>query len=289
VETRLWWRKQRQASLERILSRRQVDLIHMHGLDFYEYKLPGNVPVLVTLHLPVSWYPKEIWGRYAGMVRFQCVSETQRLSCPAELRDAPVILNGVAPPASLEKKSDYAMTLGRICPEKNQHEALEAGYLAGVRVLVGGQVFPYQDHRTYFYKEVMPLLRQHGPMVQHEFLGPLAPLRKQELLARARCLLHPTLAPETSSLVAMEALAAGTPVIAYPSGALTEIVDEGVTGFLVRNVEEMAAAIARVREIRPENCRAAARERFSREQMIQGYFQLYAEMTRGRVPERQYA
>jgi glycosyltransferase involved in cell wall biosynthesis len=217
------------------------------------------------------------------------VSETQRRSCPPELRDSPVILNGVALPACLESKSDFALTLGRICPEKNQHEALEAGSLAGVRVLLGGQVFPYQDHRTYFYERIVPLLNGHDSGMLHEFLGPLAPLRKQQLLGAARCLLHPTLAPESSSLVAMEALAAGTPVIAYPSGALPEIVDDGVTGFLVHNVEEMASAMNRVDEIRPEDCRDVARQRFSRERMIQDYFQLYSVMTEGAVREKCHA
>jgi glycosyltransferase involved in cell wall biosynthesis len=289
AHSRLWCAEQRQACLDRILSEHDVDLIHMHGLDFHEYKLPPDIPVLVTLHLPVSWYPREIWSRYSGKVQFQCVSETQRRSCPPELRDSSVILNGVALPAYLKSKSDFALTLGRICPEKNQHEALEAGSLAGVRVLLGGQVFPYQDHRTYFYERIMPLLNGDDSGVPHEFLGPINPLRKQQLLGAARCLLHPTLAPETSSLVAMEALAAGTPVIAYPSGALPEIVDDGVTGFLVHNVEEMASAMNRVDEIRPEDCRAAARQRFSRERMIQHYFQLYSVMTEGAVREKRYA
>ncbi|HET7102249.1 MAG TPA: glycosyltransferase [Terriglobia bacterium] len=288
ADSRRWSCKQRQACFDRILSQYEVDLIHMHGLDFYEYKLPPEIPVLVTLHLPVSWYPQEIWSRCSGSIQFQCVSETQRRSCPPELRDAPIILNGVALPACTESKSDFGLALGRICPEKNQHEALEAGSLAGVRVLLGGQVFPYQDHRTYFYERIMPLLNGHEPMV-HEFLGPLAPLRKQQLLGQAQCLLHPTLAPETSSLVAMEALAAGTPVIAYPSGALPEIVDDGVTGFLVHDVEEMAIAIDHVDQIRPEDCRAAARQRFSRERMIQDYFQLYSVMTEETVQERRYA
>lgn len=289
ADSRRWCARQRQACLDRILSLYDVDLVHMHGMDFYEYKLPREIPVLVTLHLPVSWYPGEIWSRYSGPVQFQCVSERQRRSCPPALRDCPVILNGVALPAFIESKSDFAIAIGRICPEKNQHEALEAGSLAGVRVLLGGQVFPYQDHRAYFYEQIVPLLGNHGLAIQHEFLGPLPSLRKLQLLGEAKCLLHPTLAPETSSLVTMEALAAGTPVIAYPSGALPEIVDDGVTGFLVHNVEEMAAAIHRAREIRPEDCRAAARQRFSRERMIQEYFQLYSAMTAEAPREKRYA
>lgn len=289
ADRELWWKKQRQRDLDRILATNEVDLIHMHGLDFHEYKLPPEIPVLITLHLPISWYPPDIWSRYAANVQFQCVSETQRLSCPAELAESPVILSGVVLPAWTEKKAEFAMALGRICPEKNQHEALEAGSLAGLRVLLGGQVFPYQEHRTYFQERILPRLGGQGAGIKHEFLGPLAPVRKWQLLAEAKCLLHPTLAPETSSLVAMEAMAAGTPVVAYPSGALPEIIDDGFTGFLVDNVEDMAEAIDHIQELKPEDCRAVARERFSRERMIQEYFLLYSAMTRREMREKRCA
>ena len=78
----------------------------------------------------------------------------------------------------------------------------------------------------------------------------------------------------------MEALSVGTPVIAYRSGALTEIVEDGVTGFFVDNVEEMADAIQRIEQIRPEDCRAAAERRFSRDRMVRDYFDLYGAMVR---------
>jgi glycosyltransferase involved in cell wall biosynthesis len=87
--------------------------------------------------------------------------------------------------------------------------------------------------------------------------------------------LVPSLAPETSSLVAMEALACGTPVIAFPAGALAEIVEHGRTGFLVRDIGEMAAAIGRSEAIDPETCRAAARTRFSRDRMVEAYVARY--------------
>ncbi|MGH9587659.1 MAG: glycosyltransferase [Acidobacteriaceae bacterium] len=280
ADSKLWWKKQRQLELNHILATQEIDLIHMHGLDFHEYRLPADIPVLVTLHLPISWYPREIWSRYHANVQFQCVSDTQRLSCPSEFADIPVIRNGVVLPGSTERKSEFALVLGRICPEKNQHAALDAGSLAGVRVLLGGQVFPYQEHRAYFQEQIVPRLGPRESGIEHQFLGPLAPLKKQQLLMEAKCLLHPTLAPETSSLVAMEAMAAGTPVIAYPSGALPEIIDTGVTGFLVDNVEDMATAIDHVEELRPEDCRSVAREKFSRERMIQDYFRLYAAITK---------
>lgn len=273
-----------QSALDRVLATHRVDLVHMHGFDFHQYQLPSNIPVLVTLHLPIAWYPRSITA-LSENVRLQCVSESQRRSCPPELQKIPVIANGIAlPPLQSSIKSNFALVLGRICPEKNQHAALEAGSRAGVKVLLGGRVYPYPEHKQYFQQQVEPLLRNG-----HEFLGPLSPERKFDLLSQASCLLHPTLAPETSSLVAMEALAAGTPVIAFRSGALPEIVDHGITGFLVSNQEEMAAAIGQVRTIRPTDCRAAAEQRFSRERMVREYFDLYRSLVHHSIAETAHA
>ena len=243
----------------------------------HEYRLPLHIPTVVTLHLPIAWYPREIWSRYAGRVQFCCVSESQRKSIPLQLRDVPVIENGVdIPPVfAPENKGGDALVIGRICPEKNAHAALEAATLAHTRVLLIGQVFAYREHQTYFRDKVLPLLAAPRAGVQHQFLGPVHPGRCWELLSRAKCLLHPTLAPETSSLVAMEALAVGTPVIAYRRGALPEIVEHGVTGYLVESAEEMAGAIQHIDALSPAECRRIADKRFGRERMVQRYLQLY--------------
>ena len=286
---RRWSRDQFQAAIDRALFLHRVDLIHMHGLDFHEYNLPADIPVLVTLHLPIGWYPQDIWTRYGPNVQFQCVSRSQRASCPPDLQDLPVVENGVALPGAIEKTGDFAIALGRICPEKNMHVALEAGSLAGTRVLLGGHVFPYPSHIQYFGEKIQPLLGGDDGSSGHAFLGLLLPKRKHHLLAQAKCLLHPTLAPETSSLVAMESLAAGTPVIAYRSGALPDIVEDGVTGFLVGSVEEMAAAIRKAHTINPAVCRTVAELRFSKERMVQDYFHLYRELIGVRQLENLYA
>jgi glycosyltransferase involved in cell wall biosynthesis len=269
-------RAQVQAAIDAALaSWPAVDLIHMHGMDLAGYSLPGDVPVLMTLHLPISWYAKGVFDAAGANVHFCCVSQSQRAGAPQRLREAIVVENGVPlPPFSPDApRENFALVMGRICPEKNQHAALEAGNRAGLPVYLGGQVFPYREHREYFDSCIQPLLGGSNP--GHRFLGPLTAEHKQELLGRARCLLHPTLAPETSSLVAMEAMAAGSPVIAYGSGALPEIVEHGRTGFLVDSVQGMAAAIGDLDRISPRDCRAAAEQRFSRDRMVAGYFDLY--------------
>ena len=276
---RRWHRWRFQAAIDRALSKHRVDLIHMHGVDFDQHVLPPDIPILVTLHVPIDWYRPEAWVTFGDRAQFQCVSAAQRSTCSA-LADVPVIENGVSLPAIRldREREDFALALGRICPEKNVHEALEAGTRAGTRVLVGGHIFPHREDGEYFSEKVQPLLNQDA--VTHRFLGPIETERRLRLIARAKCLLLSSRASETTSLTAMEALSVGTPVIAYRSGALTEIVEDGVTGFFVDNVEEMADAIKRIEQIRPEDCRAAAERRFSRDRMVRDYFDLYGAMVR---------
>lgn len=291
---RIWVRKRFQAAIDRAIGAHPVDLVHMHGLDFADYILPRNLPVLATLHLPVSWYGEALSSAAARRASLCCVSESQRRTCPRGLGPVAVVQNGVEiPPLPPRRERDnFALVLGRICAEKNAHEALEAGTLAGTPVYVAGRVFPYAEHQRYFKEKLQPLLQDSADSsapVRHRFLGPIDAQRRTALLSRAKCLLHPTLAPETSSLVAMEALAAGTPVIAYRSGALPEIVTDGVTGFLVESAEQMAQAIGRVHLISPDACRAEALRRFSRARMVDDYRQLYAQILADLDQARRYA
>lgn len=264
-----------QANIDRAFANHAIDLVHMHGIDFHRYRIPAGVAVLVTLHLPPSWYPVEIW-RLPSNYQMQCVSETQRLACPEAIREhLPVIENGVAlPPADkLPTRRNYAVMLARICPEKNLHEGMDAARLAGVPVLLAGEAFPYAEHLQYLHEQIEPRLGEGARL-----LGPVGGAEKTRLLARARCLLLPTTAPETSSLAAMEAFAVGTPVVAYRSGAIPEIVEDGRTGFLVDDVSGMAAAIERVGEIDPAECRRVVASRFPLSRMVQGYTELYGQM-----------
>lgn len=256
--------------IRRVLSARTVDVVHMHGLDFERYLPEPGVPVIATLHLPPSWYAPEVFRLERPGTRLVCVSQSQRRACPPGA-EVDVIENGIAVErlAARVRKRDFVLALGRICPEKGFHLALEAAARAGVPLLLGGEVYPYPEHETYFEREIRPRLR-HA-----RYLGPLGWERKRRLMAAARAVLVPSLAPETSSLVAMEALASGTPVIALPNGALPEIVDHGRTGFLVSDVAGMAAAIRRVCGIDPETCRREACERFPAGRMIEQYVETY--------------
>ncbi len=263
-------------AIRRALDQGDVDLIHMHGVDFYEYLPDTTTPILVTLHLPLCWYPAHAFERQGRPIVFQCVSSAQRATMPLLAEHFPVVPNGV-PIHALKlrgyRRRTFALSLGRICPEKGFHHALDAARLAGVPLLFGGRVFPYPAHEEYFAREIVPRLSE-----TRRYVGPAGFKKKRRLLTSACGLLVPSLAPETSSLVAMEALACGTPVIAFPSGALPEIVEDGRTGFLVESTEEMGAALKEVGRIDPAACREAAERRFSLQLMVQGYFTLYREI-----------
>jgi glycosyltransferase involved in cell wall biosynthesis len=235
----------------------------------------------VTLHLPPEWYPPAIFELERPRTFLHCVSAAQRARCPKGVRLLPDVPNGVALDALAARhaKRRFALALGRICPEKGFHIALDAAKRAGVPLLLAGQTFPYEAHETYFAREIAPRLDR-----SRRFLGPIELVRKRRLLTAAQCLLLPSLAPETSSLVAMEALACGTPVVAFRAGALPEIVEHGRTGFLVDDEGAMTDAIHAATRIDPEFCRAAARQRFSLDHTIERYFARYRVLaSHGRV------
>jgi glycosyltransferase involved in cell wall biosynthesis len=251
----------------------EADVIHLHGIDFPAYLPPPGPPVLVTLHLPPDWYPQNALSPQRPRTWFNCVSRSQERACPPGARLVPFIPNGVPVEALTPGRHacrGYALMLGRVCPEKGQHLALQAAHAAGITLLLAGGVFPYLEHRAYFRDKVRPLLDR-----RRRFLGPVGFARKRRLLASARCLLVPSLAAETSSLVAMEALACGTPVIAFPAGALPDIVEHGRTGLLVESMAEMATAIAAMDRIDRAACRQAAVARFAEEGMTAAYLALH--------------
>lgn len=254
---------------DQALSRFPIDVVHMHGVDFHRHLPRTSRPVLVTLHLPREFYPAEM-PRLPNLL-YHCVSSSQRRTWNG-LNLLPDIENGVPVEefAFRARKRTFALALGRICPEKGFHLAIEAAKRAATPLILAGQVFPYAEHERYFQEEIAPRLD-----TLRRFIGPLGLVRKRRWLAAARCLLIPSLVAETSSLAAMEALASGTAVIAFRAGALNEIVEQGRTGFLVDDVQEMAEAIRHARTIDPAVCRRASVERFAADRMTRRYLELY--------------
>ena len=254
------------------------DLVHDKSGFFWSHVRRVSNPVLATLHLPRLFYDDALFRDVPRNVYFNCVSGSQAQS----FRELPgfvgVVPNGIA----LERfrlrsvKEDYVLWMGRICPEKAPHLAMDAAERAGVRLIMAGHVYPFSWHQLYFDQEIGPRLERMAEQVR--WVKAPSFEEKTNLLSSAKALLLPTLAPETSSLVAMEAMACGTPVIAFPNGALPEIVENGVTGIFVSDVPRMASAIVEAASLSPAAARRMAEERFSSMTMAEGYESLYSEI-----------
>src|SRR6266550_904751 len=229
-------------TLQKVLARFAVDVVHLHGLDFLDYLPPAGVPVVLTLHLPPSWYPEDALRLDRPETYLVCVSQSQARECPPHARIEQVIENGV----SLErfhpekKKGKYALAMGRICPEKGIHLALDAASAAGLPLFLAGTAFGYRSHQSYFEDAIRPRLRDG-----HRFLG------------------------------AMEALACDTPVVAFRVGALCDLIEDGRTGFLVDTVTDLPDAMRASQKLDPAACRREAELRFSFEIMQTKYMDLY--------------
>ena len=267
--------------IEAVQRSTRIDLVHMHGVYFFRALPERGVPVLATLHLPPSWYPGEVFSPARERTYLNCVSRSQFDACPDHRAIVATIPNGVdavsRPPHA---RRNFCLAMGRICEEKGFHLAIDAAVAADMPLLIAGRVYPYEAHRRYFDAAIAPRLSKRV-----RFLGAVAGARKRRLLAAARCVLIPSLVAETSSLVAMEALACGTPVIAFRSGALPEIVEHGRSGFVVDSPQQMAEAIRTVGAIDHEVCRDAARDRFDAGRMAAEYLKLYERLIekRGQV------
>jgi len=173
-------------------------------------------------------------------------------------------------------KEDYLLWLGRICEEKGTHIALDVAEKSGLPIVIAGSVYPLAYHRDYFQNAIVPRLKRMGTRAL--FVQSPTFAKKVKLLQNAKAVLIASTAEETSSLVAMEASACGTPVIAFKRGALPEVVDHGNTGMLVKSEDQMLAAISEVNRIRSEVCRHHAEKHFSAKRMADDYQRMYAKV-----------
>jgi glycosyltransferase involved in cell wall biosynthesis len=258
------------------------DLIHDHSGSFWKRAAEVDTHVLATLHLPRSFYPAESFNRVPPNVSFNCVSGSQARTF-ADLESlAGVVPNGIALDyfESINGIADQSrqglLWLGRICEEKAPHLALDIAERTQMPITLAGQIYPFSYHQQYFEREVAPRLRS---IPNARFISAPPAELKRRLLREAQALLITSLAEETSSLVAMEAAASGTPVVAFRRGALREVVREGVTGFLVEDVSQAVSALRQVGSIRPALCVQHAQENFSAVKMAERYSQLYERLT----------
>ncbi len=257
----------------------QYDVIHFH-IDVLQFPLCRKleVPHLTTLHgrldLPDL---KPLYQEFRDMPVVS-ISDSQRTPLPMA-RWVGTVPHGL--PADLytfqSRPGDYLAFLGRIAPEKGPEEAIRIAIRAGMPLKIAAKVDAVD--RAYFVERVEPLLRH--PLV--EFVGEVDERGKNALLGGARALLFPIEWPEPFGLVMIEAMACGTPVIAYRHGSVPEIVHDGVNGYIVDSVDAAVAALDRIEAIDRARCRACFEERFTAERMARDYVRRYRELTAQRL------
>jgi glycosyltransferase involved in cell wall biosynthesis len=248
------------------------DIIHNHAGELaMAMSHLVDVPILSTMHCLITPDTQFIWDRYRGW--YNTISHAERRAMPP-VRGGTycgVVHNGIDVESFPyeERKEDYLLFLACMAPVKGTHLAIEAARRLGKRLIIAAKVD--RADRQYFHDIVEPLI--DGDLIQ--FVGEVDGTLKRKLYAGAYCLLVPICWEEPFGLVMAEAMACGTPVIAFARGAATELVVDGETGFLVHDVDGMVKAVRRVDRIDPRRCRRHVEENFSARRMAEGYLALY--------------
>jgi glycosyltransferase involved in cell wall biosynthesis len=263
---------------------RPFQVIHDHCMVSLSMADRVEPPLVHTVHGPFDEDTTPFYayqGRKGGLV---CVSHAQANMAPEQAHVCGVVHNPVdvhSFPVGYVKE-DWLLWLGRMVPEKGPQRAIRVARAVGRPLVLAGNVQP--RYERFFADEIQP----HIDDVNVRYVGEVGGARKQRLFADAFAFLMPISWPEPFGMVMVEALAAGTPVVAFRQGAAPEIVEHGRCGFLVDDEDEMAAMVNRCGELKPEDCRASA-ERFSPERVAAGYEAIYHDALAGGVEARRAA
>jgi glycosyltransferase involved in cell wall biosynthesis len=268
----------------------RFDLLHFH-IDYLHFPLTQHRawPHLTTLHGRLDLPELGPLYRQFPAQPVVSISDYQRTPLPFA-NWVGTVYHGL-PPDLHHYRADpgqYLVFLGRIAPEQRPDLAIEIARLAGMDLKIAAKVD--RADRDYYEQVIRPLLRSAGPHA--EFIGEVGGQDKDELLGNACALLFPIDWPEPFGLVMIEAMACGTPVIAYRKGSVPEVLQDGVTGFIVDGVDEAVRAVGRVADLRRSECRRVFEERFSASRMARDYLKVYRrvlERPDGRAPRQRAA
>lgn len=260
------------AMLEQVVRRSdEFDVVHFHT-DYQGFPFARRLACahVTTLHWRLDIPGLDLLYHAFDDLPLVSISNAQRAPLPRANWLA-TVYHGmpVGAPRFNGQTGDYLAFLGRIAPHKRPDLAIEIAARAGVPLKIAAKID--NGDRSYYEGNIESLMRQ--PHV--DYLGELSDRDKHALLAGARALLFPIDWPEPFGLVLIEALACGTPVIAYRRGSVPEIVEDGRTGFIVDDVDGAVRAVARLSEIDRVQCRAAFEARFSAERMVADYQRVY--------------
>lgn len=269
--------------IEEVLRRaEEFDFIHFH-VDYLHFPASSRqrVPHVTTLHGRLDL--PDLVPLYQTFPEMPVVSISNAQREPlAWLNWRGTVYHGL--PEDLlgcdEEPEDYLAFLGRVSPEKRLDLAIEIASRAGLPLRIAAKVD--RADADYYEEVIRPLLGQPGV----EFLGEIGEQEKRTFLGRARALLFPIDWPEPFGLVLIEAIACGTPVIAFRRGSVPEVLDHGETGFICSTVEEAVEAVGRLPEISRQGCRRVFERRFTAARMARDYVDIYRRELEGTVDGR---
>jgi glycosyltransferase involved in cell wall biosynthesis len=263
--------------LERVRQRAQeFDLLHFH-LDYFPFSLftRQRIPFVTTLHGRLDLPEQQPVFSTFSSVPVISISDAQRRPLP-QAGWVTTIHHGLPEqlltPRPVEPK--YLAFLGRIAPEKCVDRAIRIAGLCGLKLKIAAKVD--KADAAYFRKEIEPLLAQ--PHV--DFIGEITDAQKSDFLSGAIALLVPIDWPEPFGLVMIEAMACGAPVVAFNRGSVPEIVEDGVTGFVVEDEVGAVAAVERISELSRREIRRRFERRFTARRMAEDYLRVYGTVAR---------
>jgi glycosyltransferase involved in cell wall biosynthesis len=250
---------------------KRFDLIHFH-IDYLHFPLVRRYgrPNVTTLHGRLDLPELPALYREFREMPVISISNAQRKPLPWANWQG-TVYHGL--PLDLhsfhDKPGEYLAFLGRISPEKRVDRAIEIARRVGLKLKIAAKI-DWAD-RAYFEKEIKHLF--DDPLV--EYIGEIGGRAKDEFLGNARALLFPIDWPEPFGLVMIESLACGTPVIAWRCGSVPEVIDDGITGFIVDSLDDAVQAVERVASLSRRRCREVFEQRFSVQRMARDYLAIY--------------
>lgn len=249
------------------------DVVHCHAVSALAVgRLLPELPVVYTLHHVRDDRLSGLYS-YFPWVWYAAISERQR-ELEVELPLVTVVHHGLDHRRydGPTHAGDSVCFIGRLSQVKGPHIAIDVAEMAGLPIRVAGRFHDDDDDPTYSVREIVPRLE----LPHVTYLGPIGMEAKRNLLCQSRALLMPITWEEPFGLVMIEAMLSGCPVVAFPRGSAPELVEEGVTGFLVEDAKEMAGIVRHgLAGFDREACRQRAVERFSRDTMVAAYETLY--------------
>ncbi len=256
----------------------QFDIIHCHWgiMGAYWQKLTKTTVVHTMHNIAIKKHLRwQTFDYYKDDLNLIFISKSEKKNAPINFKNNWIIYNGIdlTPFKYNAKPKKHYVWVARVCPAKGPVNAIKIAKKAGVKLIMAGQIQP--QHEKYFREEIKPHLGR-----QIKFIGELSQNKLAKFYAQAKGLLYPIDWEEPFGLVMAEAMACGTPVIAFKRGSVPEVVKHGKTGFIVKTISQAVKAVKKIDQIKRADCRKHVEENFSLEQMVDQYEKLYYKLAK---------